>query len=111
MKREQFLELLARTPRDWRLSAGKIRRGTRTDPDCPLTAVARQLKPSQNTPTSQPAAGLALSPDLVNEILAASDNLDRADPLLRASLLEACGLLTRRAGVAQKLAGTEPSSR
>ncbi len=110
MNREQFLELLARTPRDWHLTAGKIRRGTRTDPDCPLTAVALRLNPSQNTSEFQ-AAGLALSPDLVNEILAASDNLDGADPLLRASLLEACGLLTRRAGVAQKLAGTEPASR
>lgn len=100
MNRKQFLELLARTPRDWRLAAGKIRRGTSTDPDCPLTAVAHQLRSSQDNPKSQPAVGLTLAPELVNQIVAASDNLDQADPLLRVSLLEACGLLIRRGGVA-----------
>lgn len=113
MTREEFLDLLSQTPRDWRLSAGRIRRGSGADPDCPLTAVARQatLAHDSSARTSKSTtAALPLAPDLVDAILAASDNLDQADPSLRMSLLEACGLLIRRQGGTLKLAG-QPSGR
>ncbi len=113
MSREEFLELLTRTPRDWRLASGRIRRGTVSDPDCPLSAVAREAARAHRTSASASAPkteGLHLAPDLVNAILAASDNLDQADPSLRLSLLEACGLLVRRKAVVLK-PPVEPSLR
>lgn len=113
MSREEFLELLERTPRDWRLAAGRIRRGTVSDPDCPLSAVAREASRGHHTgdAAAEPkAGGLDLAPDLVDAILAASDNLDQADPSLRMSLLEACGLLVRRESAALR-PPVEPSLR
>ncbi len=99
MRLEEFLQALARTRRDWRLTHGKIRCGPSACPDCPLTAVAEQLNRPSASPLARPepqASTLSLAPELVMKIIAASDNLDQADPLLRMELLEASGLLIQR---------------
>jgi hypothetical protein len=86
MTAEEFLEELARTPRDWRLMGGKIRRGSMDNPDCPITAVACKL-------ALLSAEGLSLDGETTARIVAATDNLVDADPYMRMSLLEACGIL------------------
>jgi hypothetical protein len=95
------LSLLASSPRDWRLEQGKIRRGSPSDPDCPITAVARML-----VGMSVPASGgvnraahvLDLEGSLISQLVAASDDMEMADPLVRLCLLEACGLLPHKEG-------------
>ncbi len=111
MKRDEFLELLRRTPRDWHLSAGKIRRGTSADPDCPLSAVACTAMPGKSpsdASSDSTIVALPVAPEFANAILAAADNMEQADPVLRIDLLEACGLLIRRKGSTIKLAA-DPS--
>ena len=96
---DEFLSLLASSPRDWRLEQGKIRRGLREDSDCPITAVARMLV-GMSVPASggvnRAANALDLDGSLISQIVAASDNLEIADPLVRLCLLEACGLLPHK---------------
>lgn len=96
MTADEFLRLLASTPRDWRLDGGKIRRGPPEDVDCPITAVARMLI-GFNAPAAggvnRAAYGLDLDGPLASQIVAASDDLEIAHPLVRLSLLEACALL------------------
>jgi hypothetical protein len=91
----EFLRLLARTPRDWRVERGKIRRGPHDDPDCPITAVARllvgELVPAAGG-VNRAAYGLDLDVSLASQIVAATDDLPFADPALRTKLLAACGL-------------------
>lgn len=96
MTQEEFLERLARTPRDWRLMGGRIRRIVADDePQCPITAVASQLdeEPYSAAGILLAVAELGIHAIAVSDIIAASDDLQRADPLVRMQLLEACGLL------------------
>ena len=98
---DEFLSLLASSPRDWRLEGGKIRRGAADDPDCPITAVARMLV-GMSIPSSggvnRAANVLDLDGPLISQLVAASDNLELADPLVRLCLLEACGLIPHKEG-------------
>lgn len=95
MTAKEFLRLLARTPRDWRLVGGKIRRGSPSDPDCPITAVARLLV-GEMVPAAggvnRAAYGLNLDASLASQIVAATDDLPFADPLVRKRLMAACDL-------------------
>lgn len=91
-----FLEVLAQTPRDWRLEEGRIRRGPRHNPECPITAVAHALERGPTIPAVAivPALrSLRLGSELVIEVVKASDDCESCDPLVRAQLMEACGLL------------------
>ncbi|MFQ6099226.1 MAG: hypothetical protein ACE5O2_15950 [Armatimonadota bacterium] len=93
MRTREFLQALARTPRDWRLEEGKIRRGLEWAPDCPLTAVRQVAQPgAELSRIVRGEQGLSLAPVQVERIIAASDDLPSADPGLRSRLLEACGL-------------------
>ncbi len=96
MTRQHFLEFLSRTPRDWRLSEGKIRRGSMVNPQCPITAVAHLLARGPSIPSAAviPATRtLHLGPELVKAVVEASDDYEACDPLVRMELMEACGLL------------------
>ena len=96
MTTEQFLEILSRTPRDWRLEDGKIRRGPGPNPECPITAVAHALERGPTIPAVAivPALRtLRLGSALVTEMVRASDDYETCDPLIRMQLMEACGLL------------------
>ncbi len=88
----EFLKLLSRTPRDWRVERGRIRRGPATRPDCPLTAVAHRVQEGGPTCGVIWGPGLPLDPDTLNGLVAACDDLPGADPQLRAHLMRACGL-------------------
>ena len=111
MKALEFLRHLAGTPRDWRLVGGKIRRGPLDDQDCPITAVARVLvggvAPAAGG-VNRAAYALDLDPRLASQLVAASDDLQQADPVVRARLLAACGLATSEEGKAPALQGANP---
>jgi hypothetical protein len=92
MTTHDFLRVLATTPRDWRVEGGRIRRGTPTLPDCPLTVVARYVREGASGGRGPEAPGLRLDPETLTGLVAAMDNLPGADPRLRARLLKACGL-------------------
>ena len=91
---DEFLGQLAITPRDWRLVGGKIRRGQLSDLECPITAVAQIMNPGG---IAGDVRGLPLDDHAVCTLVAAADDLESADTLLRMDLLEACGLLVRKA--------------
>jgi hypothetical protein len=95
MTAQDFLRVLAKTPRDWRLEGGKIRRGPPLTPACPLTAVAQQVIERGPAAGVSWDNGLPLDPGTVERIVAACDDHPSADPTLRARMLEACGLAGR----------------
>jgi len=75
-----FLEALGKTPRDWRMCNGFVRRG-KHDGRCPaeavfdITGVTEYLYEEEFAPIAR-----------------AADNLPGHSPALRAAILEACGL-------------------
>ena len=76
MTERQVLAALKKTPRDWRLKRGKIRR---SDPVhfCPALVVASTER---------------VSAKMFWNVVHAADNDPEHDPKLRAKLLRACGL-------------------
>lgn len=96
MTRKKFLEVLSQTPRDWKLSEGKIRRGPSATPECPITAVAHHLGQGRDISSVAvvPAAEtLDLAAQLVSTLVGASDASNPHDSQVRMELLAACGLL------------------
>lgn len=77
---ERFFEAVEKSPRDWRLESGMILRG---EPAVsPLTHVAWRNNVSQT----------GLTEAEVTSIIGAQCAMKKADPTLRARLLECCGL-------------------
>lgn len=94
MTKEEFLEALKKTRREWRFIGLKIRLpDTHADGhQCPITAVAKC--PGMDLPNAIPI--VKLEGTLVRDILRASDResvyRNEYDHELRKQLLEACGL-------------------
>ncbi len=97
MTQKEFISALARTPRDWQLQGERIRREPAdAEPQCPITAVAVQLDDAASYSAASVISAtvrLEMQAPAVMDLVAASDGLDHADPLVRMQLLEACGLL------------------
>lgn len=88
MNRTQFLAALAKTPREWRLTAGVLIRLDETQ--CPITALASP--PESSSTASAVAERLNIDHNLCGRICAAADKAGRYSHKLRAELLKACGL-------------------
>lgn len=92
MTKEEFLQRLRATPRDWFIdNIGCIRRdGVRRDGvyqrQCPISSLRNQ--PCLDAFDTACVLGIAQA----DEIVAAADEATWHDPVLRMQLMEACGL-------------------
>ena len=101
MTYQQFLDELRQTPRDWKLRKSLhayddvIIQEHSSYRDCPMTAVANTLGAASYERGAGAAAGERLGFDsvLTDKLLGAADNRREHDLIMRADLLEACGLL------------------
>ncbi len=96
MTLKKFLDLLPKTPRDWRFdNLGRIRRGGR-DCDCPITSVAPEgwTSPTRKRQFAPKDAGhhLGLREGTMEDLIWAADHDGEPDNELRKQLVKACGL-------------------
>lgn len=94
----EFLEALRRTPRDWQMKFGYIRRCLGIGEDgfdqsqCPLSSLANK----RTTEWDAVASDLRMNHGLAREITLAADGYDNDSAYsrrMRGDLLDACGLL------------------
>lgn len=85
MTLEEFLERLRKTPRDWQVTQGLIRRGNHWQ--CPITSLLDECAWRYDLIGSS----IGLPHHLVRQIANAADDIT-GESELRARLLEACGL-------------------
>ncbi len=91
MNLTQFLEELSKTRDGWTLDVLNIRKSTRLNEHCPITAVCMRIKKRRFEPGDAEAAGTALGLSLkaTHNIIAAADG---GQTRLRSRLLKAVGL-------------------
>ena len=91
MNLNEFLEELSKTRNGWHMGIRRIRKVTRNNRHCPITAVCVRVKKTRFAPSEVEKAGarLGLDGDLIEDIVAAADGNEGR---LRSRLLKAVGL-------------------